>query len=113
MTYRIWSAVVAFVFSISVSLGQQSSQVDPPQPRESKRILGIIPNYRTSPSLQNYAPLTDRDKFKVASQDALDPGTAALAAAFGGQGQLSNGNRPFGQGAAGFGRYFGAAYGTS
>jgi hypothetical protein len=35
----------------------------------------------------------------------------ALAAAFGGYGQLTNSNRSFGQGAAGFGRYFGASYG--
>jgi hypothetical protein len=111
MIYRIWSAVAVFVLSVSVSSGQQTSPADPIQPRESKRILGIIPNYRTSPSLQNYAPLTNREKFKEASEDALDPGTAALAAVFGGQGQLSNSNRSFGQGAVGFGKYFGAAYG--
>jgi len=35
----------------------------------------------------------------------------ALAVVFGGYGQLTNSNRSFGQGAAGFGRYFGASYG--
>ena len=80
-------------------------------PQESKRILGIIPNYRTSPSLQNYEPLTNREKFKMASRDAFDRGTFAMAALFAGEGQLTNSNRSFGQGAAGFGRYFGAAYG--
>jgi hypothetical protein len=35
----------------------------------------------------------------------------ALGALFGGESQLTNGNRSFGQGGAGFGRYFGAAYG--
>src|SRR5258707_1399460 len=80
-------------------------------PQESKRILGIIPNYRTSPSLQNYEPLTTREKFKLASEDAFDRGTVGLAALFGGEGQLTNSNRSFGQGAAGFGRYFGASYG--
>ena len=34
-----------------------------------------------------------------------------LAALFGGEGQLTNGNRSFGQGAAGFGKYWAAAYG--
>jgi hypothetical protein len=80
-------------------------------PGESKRILGIIPNYRTSPSLLNYEPVTTSEKFKLASEDAFDPGTLALAAMFGGLGQLTNGNRAFGQGGAGFGRYWGAAYG--
>src|SRR5262249_55907261 len=81
------------------------------RPKESKRILGIIPNYKTSPTLENYEPLTSREKFKLASQDAFDPGTVVLAALFAGQDQLSNSNRPFGQGAAGYSKYFGASYG--
>lgn len=78
---------------------------------ESRHILGLIPNYRTFPSLSNYEPLTRREKFKIASQDSLDRGTFALGAAFGGLGQLTNSNKSFGQGAAGFGKYFGASYG--
>jgi hypothetical protein len=81
------------------------------QSQESKRLFLIIPNYRTSPTLAGADPLTARGKFKIASQDAFDPGTLALAAAFAGQSQLTNSNRPFGQGAAGYARYFGAAYG--
>jgi hypothetical protein len=87
-----------------------SSVTQTPQ-GESKRILGIIPNYRTSSSLKNYEPLTSREKFKIASQDAFDRGTVGLAALFGGEGQLTNANRSFGQGAPGFARYFGASYG--
>jgi hypothetical protein len=75
------------------------------------RIFGIIPNNRTYASLQDYSPLTNAAKFRIATEDALDRGTIALAGAFGGLGQLSNSNRSFGQGAAGFGKYFGAAYG--
>jgi hypothetical protein len=78
---------------------------------ESRHILGIIPNYRTSPSLSNYEPLTSREKFKIASEDSLDRGTFALAALFGGLGQVTGGNKSFGQGAAGFSRYFGTSYG--
>jgi hypothetical protein len=55
--------------------------------------------------------LTTGEKFKLASEDAFDRGTVGLAALFGGEGQLTNANRSFGQGAAGFGRYFGASYG--
>jgi hypothetical protein len=121
--YRILLAGLGFVLLVSESPGQQTSASDPSQPgivqstannppqAESKRILGIIPNYRTSPSLQNYEPLTSREKFKIASEDAFDRGTVGLAALFGGEGQLTNSNRSFGQGAAGFGRYFGASYG--
>jgi hypothetical protein len=120
--YRKICTAVVFVFFAAVSPGQQTTP-DPPAPAdgkiadnallppESKRILGIIPNNRTSPSLQNYQPLTSSEKFKIASEDALDRGTLGLAAIFGAEGQLTNANRAFGQGGTGFGRYFGAAYG--
>jgi len=78
---------------------------------EPKRILGIVPNYRTSPSLTNYEPISAKQKFVIASQDSFDRGTVILAAAFAGEAQLTNSNRAFGQGAAGYGRYFGASYG--
>jgi len=88
----------------------QKIEADTAQP-ESKRLLGVVPNYRTSPSLQNYQPLTAAEKFKIASEDAVDRGTVVLAALFAGEGQLTNSNRSFGQGGAGFGRYLGASYG--
>lgn len=75
-----------------------------------KRILGIIPNYRTFPSLTNYEPLNAKEKFKIAGEDAFDRGTIVLAAAFAGEGQLTNANRSFGQGVAGYARYFGTSY---
>lgn len=78
---------------------------------ESRHILGVIPNYRTSPDLDNYEPLTTHEKFKTASDDSLDLGAFGLAALFGGLGQAADSNRSFGQGVIGFGRYFGAAYG--
>ncbi len=76
----------------------------------SKRIFGIIPNYRTSPSLHPYQPITPEEKFKIASQDSFDRGTFALAAVFAAYGQLSNSNASFGQGVAGYSRYLGTAY---
>jgi hypothetical protein len=108
-------ACVLLVYSWSIA-GAQSSSPEPPAtniapPVESKRLLGIIPNYRSSPSLQNYHPLSAAEKFKIASEDAFDRGTVILAVIFGAEGQATNANRSFGQGAAGFGRYFGAAYG--
>jgi hypothetical protein len=121
--YRIPTVCLMLAVFASVAPCQQRSLSDPAQPGtvavthsdppagESKRIFGIIPNYRTSPSLQNYEPITPGAKFKLASQDAFDRGTVALAAVFAGQSQLTNGNRSFGQGAEGYGKYFGTAYG--
>src|SRR5580704_14186428 len=95
--------------SAQPSVTERSENTSPPE-AESKRIFGIIPNYRTSPSLQNYKPLTTREKFKVASEDSWDRGTLALAVVFAADGQLTNGNRAFGQGVEGFSKYFCAFY---
>jgi len=116
-------AALAFAVLACMPPCQEISRIEPTQAdphmkpessdaseHESRHILGSIPNYRTFPSLYNYEPLTSREKFKIASEDSLDRGTFALGALFGGLGQVTDGNKAFGQG-AGFGRYFGAAYG--
>ena len=116
--------VLALVTLTWVAPCQEISGIEPTRPdphinaersdsseHQSRHILGLIPNYRTFPSLQSYKPLTAGQKFKIASEDSLDRGTFALAAVFGGSGQLTNSNKSFGQGGAGFGRYFGASYG--
>lgn len=78
---------------------------------EAKRLFGIIPNYRTSPCLSaHYAPISSREKFNIARQDAFDRGTVVLAAAFAGEAQLTNSNRSFGQGVGGYGKYLAASY---
>ena len=50
----------------SRSSGTKGSENTNQPADESKRILGLIPNYRTSPSLQDYQPLTNKEKFRVA-----------------------------------------------
>jgi hypothetical protein len=74
-----------------------------------KRILGIVPNYRTSPSLEEYKPITTKEKFKIATEDSFDPGTAVLAALFGGEAGLTKSTPSFGQGPSGYTRYFAAS----
>ncbi len=92
-----------------VLVDNKTTSAVPPQ-MESKRLFGIVPNYRTSPLPNPYVPISARQKFVIGSQDAFDRGTVILAAAFAGEGQLTNANRSFGQGAAGYGRYFGTSY---
>jgi hypothetical protein len=108
-------------------VGQEREKGSPPQPGvianapdkdvdgntapEQKRIFGIIPNYRSASIPVPYKPLSTREKFKIACQDSFDRGTVLLAALFAGEGQLTNSNPEFGEGAAGYGRYFGTSYG--
>jgi hypothetical protein len=116
---------LTFVFSTAGAFGQQTGGNVPDQagtaqagqgssasqPQESKRIFWIVPNYRTAPFPDHYQPLSAKEKFKIASQDSLDRGTVVLAALFGGEAQLTNSNRAFGQGITGYAQYFGASYG--
>ena len=99
----------AFSQASAPGSGQQSDPAKSPE-QNDKRILGIIPNYRTFPTLTNYKPITPEEKFKIATADSFDRGTVVLAAAFAGEGQLTNSNPSFGQGVSGYSRYFGTAY---
>jgi hypothetical protein len=103
------AAVLLMAASFSPCQSLLPEQIAPQN--ESHHLLWIIPNYRTSPTLTDYLPLTAREKFNLAAQDSWDRGTFALAAVFAGQAQLTNSNRSFGQGAAGYGKYLGASYG--
>jgi hypothetical protein len=77
---------------------------------KDKRILWIIPNYRTSPTLDHYEPLTTREKFKLARQDAFDRGGFVLAAIFAGEGLATASNPSFGHGIGAVPAYYVTAH---
>ena len=91
--------------------GQQAaSSTDEPAELAPKRIFGVIPNFRTSPTMKDYTPLRPKEKFKIASQDSFDRGTLVLGALFAGEAQLAKSTPSFGQGVGGYARYFAASY---
>jgi hypothetical protein len=117
----VWLSVPSFCQTLPssnaspVATGQASrttpAQLTPsPQPLP-KRIFGIIPNYRSHPSLKDSKPLSAGEKFKLAARDSFDPGTFLLSGAFAAIGQASNSTPSYGQGMAGYGRYYGSTYG--
>lgn len=115
--WRLATIFVASTFVATFCFGQttppgSSQQSEPAKPEESndKRILWIIPNYRTFPYPTHYTPISPKEKFKIAADDAFDRGTVVLAAMFAGEGQLTNSNPYLGQGAKGYASYFGTAY---
>ena len=94
----------------SASQQAADSQSGDAQPEtESKRIWGIIPNYRTSPTLKDYVPLTPHEKWTIAADDSLDRGSFMLAALFGAQGLIFDSNPSFGHGLKGYARYYAAS----
>ena len=120
------------VFSVSLvfvapTVAQQPSLPDAPQPRteddglsrtekgtggqyEQHHILWVIPNYRTDENPSTIEPLTPSQKFKLAFDDSFDPSAFLVAGFFGGISMAQDQYRSFGQGASGFGKYYGTAF---
>jgi hypothetical protein len=101
---------------------QQDAQPANPQPEtqreraerelkaeEQQRVLGVMPNFNTS-YIRNAAPLSPRQKFELAYYSARDPFQFVAAALDAGISQAENQFPGYGQGIAGYGKRFGAAY---
>jgi len=82
---------------------QDSNGTPPPQ---TKRILGIIPNFRAVSADQKLPPQTVKDKFISTTEDSFDYSAVIVPAAIAGFNQARNATPEFGQGALGYGRYF-------
>jgi hypothetical protein len=77
---------------------------------EKQRVLGVIPNFYVSYD-HHAAPLTSRQKFELAWKTVIDPVNFGITGVIAGIQQADNDFSGYGQGAAGYGRRYGAAYG--
>ena len=77
---------------------------------ETQRVLGIIPNFYVT-YVPDAPPLTTRQKFGLAWKSSIDPVTLLTVGAFAGQEQAQNTFSGYGQGAQGYGKRYGAAFG--
>jgi hypothetical protein len=73
---------------------------------QPKRILGIVPNYRAVSADTELPPLSPWKKFTLARQDSFDYSSFIYAGMLAGVAQASASVPEFGQGAAGYGRYY-------
>ena len=89
-----------------------SSADDQLKAEEKQRLLGLVPAFN---SVQGGTapPLRPKQKFDLWFHSAIDPFTFGVAALDGGIEQAENTYPEYGQGAAGFGKRFGAAYADS
>ena len=74
--------------------------------KQTKRILGVVPNFRAVSANVKLPPDTPRDKFKTALEDSFDYSAIIFAAGQAGVAQAQDSYPEFRQGAAGYGRYF-------
>ena len=76
------------------------------QEMQTKRILGIIPNFRAVSSDVKLPPQTVKDKFLTATEDSFDYSSVFIPAMLAGYSMGTNATPEFGQGAEGYARYF-------
>ena len=84
--------------------GQQAPAADEPAP-QTKRILGIIPNFRAISTNVKLPPQTAKDKFVEATEDSFDYSSVFIPAAVAGYSLGTNATPEFGKGGMGYARY--------
>lgn len=77
----------------------------------SKRLFGIIPNYRADQAQDIYKPLTSREKYRIARSDSFDWPNYFLLAGFALQSQVAAGGFSHNGGFTGFTQYYARAFG--
>ena len=87
-----------------------STNQDAEEGRQTKRILGVIPNFRAVSVDIHLPPQTPKEKFVGFAKDSFDYSSFVWIAALAGISQAQNSTPEFRQGAAGFGRYYWHSY---
>lgn len=82
------------------------SQEDGAGGRQTKRILGILPNFRAVSADTHLPPQSPREKFVGFAQDSFDYSGFILAGMVAGVGQIQGSVPEFGSGFPAYGRYY-------
>jgi hypothetical protein len=104
--------IAASSTTVDVVMTQSEVATEELKLETSQRIIGIFPNFYTS-FLWNAAPLNTKQKFKLSLHATTDPVAFFTAGVVAGIEQAKNTFPEYGQGAAGYGRRYGAAYGDA
>lgn len=83
-----------------------ASQTDNTQAQQTKRILGIIPNFRAVSTTEHLPPQTVHEKFMTATQDSFDYSALFIPTALAGINLARNATPEFGTGAGAYGQYW-------
>jgi len=89
----------------TVSKPPENAPVSPGD-KQTKRILGILPNFRAVSADEKLPPETVKEKLIDATEDSFDYSSIFVPAALAGYSMARKATPQFHQGAAGYGRYF-------
>jgi hypothetical protein len=79
---------------------------------QSQRVLGVLPQFAVT-SRQDAPPLTSGEKFHLFAKESIDPVTLGIIGMQAGLSQAENEFPAYGQGAAGYGKRYGASLADS
>ncbi len=79
---------------------------DDNQPKQTKRILGIMPNFRAVSADTHLPPQTAKEKYSSTFQQSFDYSAFVFVAGLAGVQQVEDSTPQFHEGAAGYGRYY-------
>lgn len=77
----------------------------PPRKPQTKRILGVIPNFRAVSTDEKLPPQTVKEKFITTTQDSFDYSAAVIPIVLAGYSMAIDANPSFGEGLSGYGQY--------
>jgi hypothetical protein len=106
---QIALAVAANVTDVQVALSRTEVAQEQVKDEEKQRVFGVIPNFYVTYDPHPVA-ITTKQKFELAWKTTIDPVTFAIVGGIAGVQQAQNTFSGYGQGAAGYGKRFGAAY---
>jgi hypothetical protein len=127
---RFFVVIFSFMFASNALRAQEvaaSALPDAPEPQQTsvagggaapaehtdpqtKRILGIFPNFRAVGAQTHLPPQSVKEKFVTASQDSFDYSAFVLPAALAAESEWTNATPEFHSGMSGYGRYFWHTY---
>ncbi len=108
---QISLAVAAAATEVVVRPSDSEIATDQVHAEERQRLLGVVPNFYVSYE-PNAVSLSTGQKFQLAAKFTLDPASFAIAGIIAGVQQANNNISGYGQGAQGYFKRYGAAYGN-
>ncbi len=84
----------------------QTTQGTPAKPQQTRRILGIMPNFSAVSADVKLPPQSPKQKFVIAAKNSFDYSSFFIAAIQSGISMAGDSYPEFHQGAAGYGRYY-------
>jgi hypothetical protein len=103
-------AVARNTVDVEVTLPQELIAEDQVKVEEKQRLLGVFPNFYVTYD-PKAVPLTTKLKFQLAWKTTVDPVSFAIIGGIAGIEQAENAFSGYGQGAQGYAKRYGAAYG--